>query len=88
MIVPMKKMTLLISTQSKQQALNKCRELGVLHIQHIQPPQGEEIDLLIHQCEEAEKALTFIGQIEVKYKKSKKTNPAEIVKDILDTHKQ
>jgi V/A-type H+/Na+-transporting ATPase subunit I len=44
MIVRMKKLTLLCTVATKQQTLEKLRELGVLHVQHVQTPQGYELD--------------------------------------------
>jgi V/A-type H+-transporting ATPase subunit I len=60
MIVPMKKITLLISAGSRQSALNKCRKLGVLHIRHIQPPQGEEIDQINQKLIDTDKVLNLL----------------------------
>ena len=35
MIVPMKKLTLLVSARDRRSALDDLRKLGVLHVQHI-----------------------------------------------------
>jgi V/A-type H+-transporting ATPase subunit I len=44
MIVKMKKMTLLCTRSSREQTLESLRDLGVLHLQHITPPEGEGLD--------------------------------------------
>ena len=85
MIVPMKKLTLLISAQSRTAALKTLRGLGVLHIKHIQPPQGEEIDLLNQQLNAAEKASALIESKDSEAnQKSTRKDAGEIVRDILD----
>ncbi len=44
MIVKMKKLTLLCTRSSREQTLESLRELGVLHLQHVAPPEGEGLE--------------------------------------------
>jgi len=44
MIVGMKKLTLLCTHSSREQTLESLRDLGILHLQHIRPPEGEGLD--------------------------------------------
>ena len=89
MIVPMKKITLLISAKSRQPALNKCRKLGVLHIRHIQPPQGENIDQINHIMGDTEKALNILELNDSGVtRKSSKADAADTVIHILEVQKQ
>ncbi|MBN2102710.1 hypothetical protein JW835_01575 [bacterium] len=85
MIVPMQKLTLLISAQSRAGALKTLRKLGLLHIKHIQTPQDEEIDLLNQQINAAEKVCVLLEshRTETKQKHTKK-NAGKIVEQILD----
>lgn len=44
MIVKMKKLTLLCTRSSQEKTLAALRDLGVVHLQHIQPPEGADLD--------------------------------------------
>ncbi len=44
MIVPMKKVTVLCMAQDQAPALDRLRELGVVHLAHVRPPAGEGLD--------------------------------------------
>jgi V/A-type H+-transporting ATPase subunit I len=46
MIVPMKKIALLVENKDAEFSLRKVRQLGVLHVQHQQLPQGKDTGLL------------------------------------------
>ncbi len=52
MIVKMKKLTLLCTRSSREQTLESLRDMGVLHLQHVAPPEGEGLEearnLLVH----------------------------------------
>ncbi len=55
MIVPMKKLTLLVSARERRSALDDLRELGVLHVHHIKSPSSDEIYDLQSQLADMEK---------------------------------
>ncbi len=44
MIVKMKKLTLLCTRSSREQTLESLRDMGVLHLQHVTPPEGEGLE--------------------------------------------
>lgn len=44
MIVKMKKLTLLCTRSSQERTLAALRDLGAVHLQHIQPPEGSDLD--------------------------------------------
>ncbi|WP_372846339.1 V-type ATP synthase subunit I [Pontiella sp.] len=44
MIVKMKKLTLLCTKAQQEQTLEKLRDLKVVHVQHVQAPDGHELD--------------------------------------------
>jgi len=44
MIVKMKKLTLLCTRGSREETLAALRELGAVHLQHIQPPEGAGLE--------------------------------------------
>ena len=44
MIVKMKKMTLLCTPAQQEETLKKLRELKVVHVEHVQPPEGSSLD--------------------------------------------
>jgi V/A-type H+-transporting ATPase subunit I len=62
MIVPMKKVTVLVSEQDHDQALRKLRELGVMHVDYVKPPVGEDILYLEEELNSAEKALAVLNK--------------------------
>ncbi len=44
MIVKMKKMTLLCTPAQQEQTLKKLRDLEVVHVEHVQAPEGHELE--------------------------------------------
>lgn len=44
MIVKMKKMTLLCTPSRQEETLKKLRDLEVVHVKHVQPPQGSQLE--------------------------------------------
>ncbi|MEI8205291.1 MAG: hypothetical protein WCG03_00270 [Kiritimatiellales bacterium] len=44
MIVKMKKLTLLCTRSSQEKTLAALRDLGVVHLQHVQPPEGVDLE--------------------------------------------
>jgi len=72
MIVPMYKLTLLISEKSKNQAMKGIRQLGVLHVQHVNPPQSDDVESLSAKVSHAERALILLEYIDPSAKTSPK----------------
>lgn len=89
MIVPMKKITLLMSAHSSHAALQVLRRMGILHVKHIQPPQGEDLDALLTQSAQADRALKILNVQggDVKHR-SIKFSPDEIIEDILAVNQE
>ena len=57
MIVRMKRLTLLCLAADRDAALESLRELGVVHVVDVRPPQGEELDALRARLADAARAL-------------------------------
>jgi len=60
MIVKMQKVTLLVLERETEQALEKLRKLGVLHIKHINQPSSKEISILEQNLSDINEALSTI----------------------------
>ena len=61
MIVPMKKVSLIIREDKKDEALKKLRKLGIIHIE-ISEGSGERLSLLQEQIALLESTLFTIGK--------------------------
>ena len=57
MIVKMKRLTLLCLAGDRDAALESLRELGVVHVADVRPPEGEELEALRARLADAERAL-------------------------------
>ena len=82
MIVPMKKITLLVSARERRGALSDLRSLGVLHVQHIKSPSSEEIYELQNQLADIDKVGAILDG-DVKEAKEDIAAP-ELIKKSLD----
>ncbi len=60
MIVPMRKVTLLLSARQRTEALKKLRRLGVLHVANVQPPKHESIQSLQDELAEIDRGLELL----------------------------
>lgn len=65
MIVPMKKVSLIIRENKKEDALKRLRELGIVHIE-ITEGSGKRLETLRKQIELLESAIFIIGKKKVK----------------------
>jgi len=81
MIVPMLKSTLLLSAKEKKRALKTLRSLGLVHVEHMTPPQSEDIDALNSTVAAAEKALILLEETPVD--KAVETGGKEAVETLL-----
>lgn len=82
MIVPMKKVTVLCLASAREATLEHLRELGVLHLEHVKPPENDAV-------EAARKDLAYYRRaLEVLPARAKAAPsgrpPAEIVRAIWD----
>lgn len=64
MIVPMKKATIILLSPDTEPALKNLRRLGVLHIEHVQPPVSKDIALLKEDLTLIKEAITIMQQDE------------------------
>ncbi|MGB3975259.1 MAG: hypothetical protein WBM02_12365 [bacterium] len=60
MIVPMKKMTLVISARDHDAALYKLRDLGVVHISNVKAPESEELPKIEKKLAKVDRALLAV----------------------------
>src|SRR6056297_3460685 len=86
MIIPMKKITLFVNENRKEESLNKLRKFGALHVKYIKEPVSEDINALEKELSKAEKALRILNNIEEKPEERRTTpkDPAEVVAEILE----
>ncbi|QHI69204.1 V-type ATP synthase subunit I [Tichowtungia aerotolerans] len=56
----MKKMTLLCTRVSREATLDSLRDLGVVHLQHVNSPEGEGLDQARHHFEYLRRALEVL----------------------------
>ncbi|MFP4547324.1 MAG: V-type ATPase 116kDa subunit family protein [Fidelibacterota bacterium] len=86
----MKKVTLLMSADHKNQALEKLRQVGVLHIHNVNQPVDESISSLQSDVSAAESALKALEEHREEVNQKTKDNPHEIVKEFhkLETKKE
>ena len=64
MITPMHKVTLFISTRHRDEALQELRKLGVVHVQHVRPPQSDDISELESALNNVEKCRQILDNTE------------------------
>ncbi len=60
MIVKMKKLTLLCTRSSQEKTLAALRDLGVVHLHHVQPPGGADLDGARDLFEHLQRALEVL----------------------------
>lgn len=86
MIVPMQKATLFISARHQEEALRELRKIGVVHIQHIQPPQSDDIAELESALRDTEKCRLILENTErpLDMKPLKRVKAEEVVSEVLD----
>ena len=60
MIVRMKRLTMLSLAASRDEALEALRDVGVVHVTDVRPPEGEELDRLRAQLAESRRAVTAL----------------------------
>jgi len=90
MIVPMKKVFLFLQKEHAQSALSDLAALGVLHIEHQNPPGGEKINQLNEQLALLEQASLILAAINLKV--ARPPEPAadliSICRHIIDLQKR
>lgn len=66
MIVPMKKLAVIVQSKDAPAAINSLRVAGVLHIEHQQPPKGKDLSLLYDDATLLDRAMEILLKAETK----------------------
>lgn len=69
MIVPMKKVMVIIQRKDTEAALLRLADLGIIHIEHQQPPKGKDIDSLKEDIAFLNQALAILSEEEFRHKR-------------------
>lgn len=80
MIVKMNKLTVLCTTAGRDTALEVLRDLGVLHLAHVNPPAGDDLDRARERLEHVRRALEVIPHRARAARSGK--GPVQIVEEI------
>ncbi len=87
MIVPMQKVVLLISEKQLSPALLSLRSLGVLHVEHVQPPSAEGITALEHRLNRLDKVLNIVGDVQAEPRTLKEEEISSCINELLSLDK-
>ena len=66
MIVKMKKITLLCVESERTAALERLRELGIMHVDHETRVESERVDVSARDLDEISQVCTILSGIETK----------------------
>lgn len=83
MITPMKKTYILTQAKDHAASLEALRELGLVHVAHVQPPAGKELNDVLAQIQSLEKALAILEPFKAAEQKASPNatyHAAEVVK--------
>jgi V/A-type H+-transporting ATPase subunit I len=70
MIVPMKKVSVVVQEKDASEAVGAMRTLGVLHVEHQIAPAGKDINALQDDLALINRAITILSETEFSFKKS------------------
>ncbi|MCM8761441.1 MAG: hypothetical protein NC938_06755 [Candidatus Omnitrophica bacterium] len=79
MIVPMKKVAIIVRSEDSKETASKLRSMGVLHIEHQQVPKGADIASLYEDIATLSKVIGILSSPEMKGSSGLK--PAKILQD-------
>jgi len=79
MIAPMKKVLVFTLATEKADTLKKLRELGVIHLNHLRMPEGEELETLKKEMSTLESIRTVLSGFTPTEKAAKEAATAEVV---------
>ncbi len=91
MIVDMKEVTVFVSADSRDAALEELRELGILHVENIQPPESRQVSELEEEIRQANSALHILSDYEEKAQTAGSgfnVEGAELVEKVLELQKE
>lgn len=83
MIVPMKKVTLLMSERHRESALTRLRKLGVVHVHNINVPSSDDIQNVETELEKINRTLQVLGDFEIPEGKIKAANVPAVMDEVL-----
>jgi V/A-type H+/Na+-transporting ATPase subunit I len=83
MIVPMKKVTLLMSERHRESALTNLRKLGVVHVHNINVPSSDDIQNVELELEKINRILQVLGEFEIPEGKIETSNVPSLMEEIL-----
>ncbi len=83
MIVKMKKVTIVAYGKNEKQVVSRLRDLGIIHISHINKPESERLDLLKKEIDMAEKSIAILKSFKSKVEKLPCDSPIETVKSVF-----
>jgi len=81
-IVPMRKITLLCTAADQERSLEALRDLGVLHLAHLNPPVGEDLEHARQELDRTERAIETLPA-DAEGEPTGKSGP-ELIREILD----
>jgi len=88
MIVKMKKITLLVSSERVTQALWELRKLGLVHVECIQKPQAHYITSAEHRIFNLDKVLSVLKRFKTKNKNLDSKNFAHCIKEVISLQEE
>jgi len=93
MIVPMKKISVIVQSKDADSAIGRLGRLGVLHIEHQQPPAGGEISRLLDEIALINQAIGILSRAEFTGKttlrdKKEPDNWRSTASHIIDSYKR
>ncbi len=92
MIVPMKKAVIITQSKDSLSAVNSLRALGVLHVEHKQPPKSKDISVLQENLALINQSVNILSGIKIASKNPflhKKTADGQLIaRHIVDLHKR
>ncbi|MFA5092384.1 MAG: hypothetical protein WC543_00320 [Candidatus Omnitrophota bacterium] len=91
MIVAMKKVIVVTQAKDSLDVLNKLQAQGVLHIEHVQPPKGNDVILLTEEIALLDQALSILSSIPLEKKPvvdNENVDAKLVYRHVIDLHKR
>ena len=83
MIVKMKRITVLGLASREKESLNMLRDMGIVHVTHVQKPQSERIDLFSSHIDTMRRALSVLEARNVKIVREPCDSVLDMAKHVL-----
>lgn len=88
MIVPMKKVNIIVQAKDAEGAVKKLRLFGVLHVEHVQEPKSKDISVINDDISAIDEALGILSTIKFSGSGGTGQPPISIAKHIIDSSKR